>query len=842
MRSSILRTSLFALIALALGIPLHAQGVWFDAQHKTHLELPTAGVVRLLMADIDGDADDDLLWIGRPNHIARRVAPGFFVADPAGIVIAGTTSNLDAAVGDIDADGDLDVVIACGSYNFGRPRPNQLWINAGDGTFADESNLRFPSVFPGDDTRAVALRDFDGDGDLDVFLAQADPDDLLLLNDGTGRFTASPNQLPAGSRSNHMLSFDVDGDSDFDLVVEEIATGFLRVYRNDGTGRFTAAPTSPPQSFLASAFASVDVDGDGLTDVVVGTIAQPSLIFRNQGSGNFTFFGRLPASVDRPTSIAPIDMDADGDMDLLLSNVPDGVVVLENRSGTYVDVTATHLPSTVAHVLTGQLVVNDLDGDGDLDFISAAPVRPFLNDGAGLFRDASGRHAAWIRENVQVRDFDGDGDADIVSARLNDTQVHVDLNDGHGTFTRQDPTAFPPLPHGYVESIYGIAAEDLDGDGDFDLAIARGSGFSNDIWMNDGSANFFDVTPAVIRADVDATFCTAAADIDGDGDVDLLFGKGRAVDRLYRNDGNGLWSDVSATQLPALASGSLGCRFGDVDGDGDPDLLLVSWERVQNSAKLYENVGNGVFVDRTASALPTGLFPYEGGIGLGDADGDGDLDVVFESRLLLNDGNGVFTNESRRVTGAIGIDPHFVDVDGDGDLDLATYPHCLVNVGGGYFVESNEYFGTFMPRVYAVADLDDDGDPDAVTSDGPRFNLARQLHAPVVARLGQPFTVAAYEVQHATAPRAVLLFAAAALAATPYAIPSLGNLHLDLATFSYLDTLLLAPLAEKASRSYLIPNDAHLAGMSFSFQGLAVPAGSNTQWRFTNVITEVVNP
>ncbi|MCA8978077.1 MAG: VCBS repeat-containing protein, partial [Planctomycetes bacterium] len=180
-----------------------------------------------------------------------------------------------------------------------------------------------------------------------------------------------------------------------------------------------------------------------------------------------------------------------------------------------------------------------------------------------------------------------------------------------------------------------------------------------------------------LPADEDATQSLVWGDVDGDGDLDLVTGNGHYVgqqNRLYRNDGHGVLTDVTGTNLPARADYTTAVALGDVDGDGDLDLVVGEYYQ---QVRLLLNNGSGVFTDVTAARLPA-LTGYIRSIQFGDVDGDSDVDVVIgsyydQTRLLLNNGGGTFTDASvTRMPALINscYSTALGDVDGDGDLDV----------------------------------------------------------------------------------------------------------------------------------------------------------------------------
>ncbi|MGE4633248.1 MAG: FG-GAP-like repeat-containing protein, partial [Planctomycetota bacterium] len=158
----------------------------------------------------------------------------------------------------------------------------------------------------------------------------------------------------------------------------------------------------------------------------------------------------------------------------------------------------------------------------------------------------------------------------------------------------------------------------------------------------------------------------ALGDLDGDGDLDAFFGS-YGNNRVYLNDGVGIFTDNGQGILGGLYGNSHSVGLGDLDGDGDLDAFLSSW----TANRIYLNDGTGYFVDSGQRLGDNKSF----GVSLGDLDGDGDLDAFVANempdtnRVYLNEGNGLFIDSGLEV-GINGSHGAILgDLDGDGDLD-----------------------------------------------------------------------------------------------------------------------------------------------------------------------------
>jgi len=366
-------------------------------------------------------------------------------------------------------------------------------------------------------------------------------------------------------------------------------------------------PRMPGDADATGAVALGDVDGDGDNDIVFGSwrnAAYPfnqAQLYLNDGLGKFidATATRIPITFDSTEAVALADVDGDGDLDLALGNWGQSELFLNDGTGTFSNVTATRMPRQA--IETNAVVLGDVDMDGDLDMVVG---------------NGNGPRQSWLY-----------------------------LNDGSGTF--QDVTAARMPRH--IARTNDVALADVDNDGDLDLVLANGYFYyyyhPNLLYLNDGTGTFTDATAARLPPDGDDSLTVDLGDVDGDGDLDMVFGNGGYAgsdqNRLYLNDGSGTFIDATATHMPAVRDGTQDVVLGDMDGDGDLDLVAANWG--QN--RLYLNDGTGTFSDVTVPRMPSDNNRGHAAA-LEDVDADGDLDMVFgnggwytpgqQNRLYLN--------------------------------------------------------------------------------------------------------------------------------------------------------------------------------------------------------------
>lgn len=281
---------------------------------------------------------------------------------------------------------------------------------------------------------------------------------------------------------------------------------------------------------------------------------------------------------------------------------------------------------------------------------------------------------------LALNDLDGDGDLDIaLTGDLVDAVLFFD-NQGDGTFLPVAATCSPP-----AATYNAISTADFDGDQDLDLYVSNFSG-ANLLLRNDGPFTFTNVGDAAGVADTSHSLGTTWGDYDGDGWVDLyVANRGPFLDennRLYRNLGDGTFEDVSTLLgAPELGPSFQGVFF-DYDRDSDVDLFLTNDKGpdLGTNCRLWRNDG-GTMVD-VSSTSAAGVFAHAMGVGVGDPNRDGFLDlsisntlIAGQNLLLVNEGTGTFVDASVEfgvADGNVGWATEFFDYDNDGYEDLFT--------------------------------------------------------------------------------------------------------------------------------------------------------------------------
>jgi hypothetical protein len=207
-------------------------------------------------------------------------------------------------MGDVDGDGDLDVVAG------NRGQANRLYLNDGTGSVSSASDITGASH----DTYSVALGDVDEDGDLDLVAGNFGWANRLYLNDGAGVFTGANVTTDAHDTAAVTLG-DVDDDGDLDLVVGNVSRA-NRLHLNDGAGNFGAGSDITSDAHDTYSVVLGDVDYDGDLDLIAGNDGQADRLYLNDGTGAFGAGSNLTVDAHGTRSIVLADMDNDGDLDV----------------------------------------------------------------------------------------------------------------------------------------------------------------------------------------------------------------------------------------------------------------------------------------------------------------------------------------------------------------------------------------------------------------------------------------------------------------------------------------------------------------------------------------------
>jgi hypothetical protein len=726
------------------------------------------GAIAVFAADIDGDGDTDIVaacylnltiaWYendGSENFTAHTIT---------------TSANAPRSVfaADVDGDGDSDVLSA--SYNDDKI----AWYeNDGSQNFTSHTIATTNGAF------SVFAADVDGDGDMDVASASFGADAIAWYeNNGNQNFTAHVISTTADAASSVFVA-DVDGDGDIDLLSASFYDDRIAWYENDGSQNFTPHTITATADGAFSVFAA-DVDGDGDTDVLSASSFDDKIAwYKNDGSQNFTT-QTISTAADGARKVFAADVDGDSDLDVLsASEFGDKIAWYENLQLDFGDAPQFYptlfSENGARHIATGPRLGPTRDSEFDGMHSADASADGADEDGVSFGTIQVGQLGATVMVNVQGGtakldawiDFNGDGSwggrgeqiFDRVPVVVGNNILSFDVPswaaDGV-TFARfrlgvsgnlgvsglandgevEDyaVTIVPPAAASGVfvgqhvidaaaDGASSVFAADLDGDGDNDIISASGY-FKRVVWYeNTGSQSFTPHTISFFFPPVIGFVSVFAADVDGDGDTDVLSASA-SDDKItwYRNDGTPAVGTWSALTITSAADGALSVFAADVDGDGDTDVLSASY--YDDRIAWYENNGNQIFTTHTISTSAAGALS----VFATDVDGDGDIDVLSASSnddkvaWYENDGNQNFTAHTISTSALEAASVFGADVDGDGDTDVLSASNddskvaWYENDGSQNFTIHTITAAAFGAVSVFAADVDGDGDIDVLSA------------------------------------------------------------------------------------------------------------------------------
>ena len=486
---------------------------------------------QLATGDFNGDGKKDLVTTN--GAILLGDGAGHFTATGSRIAVSASG----VVVGDWNKDGHPDIAFITTGALGGIVT---VYVGNGDGTFAQGNSY---ATIGG--VTFLSASDLDGDGNLDIYVGEANSGDYgpdllsggasqALMGNGDGTFAgaqAYPNGTNGGSTRSSVQPFAIASfhGTGYQDVLMQTDTG-IEMLTNNGKGSFTLSQVLPGST--PAAMATADIDGDGKNDAVFGEGSSGSFdIAVALGNGDGTFETKITTAVPAlPNRLVVGDFNGDGKPDIVMTSGSSVYLLLNQGHGTLGGPT---LLNTEANPVTA-IVAADLRNNGKLDLVLTeatvfSPTAPgavgvLLGNGNGTFLTEVHTGLNYMPLAVAVSDMNKDGKLDLIVASSDQGEANTNLyvlpGNGDGTFGTAISTA---LTYPYVT---GLTVADFDSDGNQDVLITTCCGAtSTSIASGSGNGAFSGVGSLSLAASSNAA---AAADVNGDGKPDLLINSNSA--------------------------------------------------------------------------------------------------------------------------------------------------------------------------------------------------------------------------------------------------------------------------------------------------------------------------
>ena len=713
------------------------------------------------IADIDGDGKKDIVTCNQSSNtvsILRNTSTG------AGSLAFATKADYSTgtnpryiAIGDMDGDGKLDLVVA----NYSSLSVSVLRNLSVSGTVALSTKVDFSTgsgMYPG----SIALGDIDGDGKVDIAAGNANGTTYSIFRNTsvsgsitTSSFSTVYNNI-AGTNPANICLGDVDGDGKSDLLVANVGGTSISLFRNQIGGPIVTSFT--PNSGVSGT--SVIISGTnftGATGVTIGGVACASYtvvsataiiaIVGNGASGSVAvttptgvgslggFYYTIPIPVI--SSFTPTNGPVGTSVTITGTNfsttAANNTVYFGAAKATVTAATATSLTVTVPVGATYQPISvtnNNLTANSLKPFIVT-----FTGGSASFLTGSFATKSDYIVNTnpsiVTISDLDGDGKSDLITANGYYNTLSILKNttkSGNVSFaSKVDITT-----NGQA---MGVCVVDLDGDGKPDVATTNYNNNALSVFKNNSKVDSILLSTETDYPSGSYPYFVTSGDFDGDGKPDLIVANYSSYTiSVFRNlstVGNIQFDtkiDLAAGYYPVFLAAN------DIDGDGKVDI--VSADQSSNTVSVYRNTstGYGSIAFATRTAFATGSSPRS--VAVGDIDGDGKADIVVANstdatvsvlRNTSTSGAVSFASKSDYTAGS-GSGTSCVtlnDLDGDGKIDIAVTGQSTnvvavlrnKSTSGTVSLETNvNYTVGVYPSGLMSGDFDGDGKPDIVVA------------------------------------------------------------------------------------------------------------------------------
>ena len=676
--------------------------------------------------DMDGDGDMDIIcaftfgstikWYDNNGSGSFTQRDVFDIGQPSAV-----------KAGDIDQDGDVDIVVTDRFFN------GVSWLeNNGSENFSEHvvsNNLSSP--------RSVFLADLDNDGDLDISSASFN-DNKVSWFENNGDLTQEWDEVSISNialGAEEIVVGDIDGDGFMDLLSASSSDDRIAWYENEGNGTFTEFEIDISLNGTNS-LDRADIDGDGDLDVVGFSSADNQIVWYENTIKPLQLAQLAPISpkenrvnigIDNPVNVIFNQEIAGSSIDqnsFKVSGESSGVL-----EGSYSgDGTSTISFEPDGFFNSGELITVTLTND-----IRAVFGSTFEGETSFQFRTTTGSSpqdpTVYLRSDIitdteadgvydlHPADINGDGNIDILAALYNNNELVLLENDAEGGFTTTSIS-------GDLTGIISVNAADMNNDGLMDILAGT---VDKVVWFQNEGSGDFSSEKNIDNSGGIAAYSVYPVDMESDGDMDVISPLWE-LDILvwYRNNG----SSFTRIEIPTLNpdGNPFDASAADVDADGDIDIIAAWYFGDDAQVAWYENDGSEGFTERSLADgndinRTTAIYPI-------DLDSDGDLDILSASESSSSNEIFWYENDGMQSFTPIPLDlaaesPHDIfasDLEGDGDIDVVAIAFSgdkiigYINDGSQSFTEKILSTGVNGGESIFVVDIDGDRDMDILSA------------------------------------------------------------------------------------------------------------------------------